>query len=538
MTPVGYGRSIWPFVLAAVFFSIPVALFFAYPVSFWNWSDNEPLGLSNALNAAYRLADGRIYETLGLTEHPGVQFYFMSWLALAFTGYPVATGQDFFRAVIDHVEEYHLAIVCVAALAGASGVYILARTALRLIPAGAVVAGLLIWLVSTPATILFFMSAGFESIAILVNALFLLILVRLAFDREIDPWVVILAGCIGAFAYLNKLSYIYIPLALVSCIFWKAVFCRTGWLRGVVLIGLFILSFVGVIVVVGYLIIGRNAFGDLLIFHKHVILGSGMYGAGEQTVVDHNEVWSAIMAIPRDRTYAIPLALFAGSALYVAGLIAGFRNRQAHATAIVGIGAGLAAAFSALIVLKHYAVHYTAGVSATLPACVVSVWLFALAWNSRARLAAAALVWAAALLMAGPVLRDVVGVLAGRSSWTDLALADMKDIKARTEGMKRVVDFAYRAPFSQYGEGFVIHYAGVPRLTQAYLQNKGGVTSSITEQSFPEDVGAYVIDKAYFPTVEAVRNAANVDLLGPKPVRVEDGDQLIELRTVFLLIRK
>jgi hypothetical protein len=263
-----------------------------------------------------------------------------------------------------------------------------------------------------------------------------------------------------------------------------------------------------------------------------------MYGAGEQTVVDHNEVWSAIMAIPRDRTYAIPLALFAGSALYVAGLIAGFRNRQAHATAIVGIGAGLAAAFSALIVLKHYAVHYTAGVSATLPACVVSVWLFALAWNSRARLAAAALVWAAALLMAGPVLRDVVGVLAGRSSWTDLALADMKDIKARTEGMKRVVDFAYRAPFSQYGEGFVIHYAGVPRLTQAYLQNKGSVTSSITEQSFPEDVGAYVIDKAYFPTVEAVRNAANVDLLGPKPVRVEDGDQLIELRTVFLLIRK
>jgi hypothetical protein len=38
--------------------------------------------------------------------------------------------------------------------------------------------------------------------------------------------------------------------------------------------------------------------------------------------------------------------------------------------------------------------------------------------------------------------------------------------------------------------------------------------------------------------VEAVRSAANVDLLGPKPVRVEDGDQLIELRTVFLLIRK
>ncbi len=528
----------WPVILAALFFLIPIALFFAYPVSFWNSTDNEPLGLSNALNAAYRLADLRMYQTPGLAEHPGVQFYLMSWLALAFTGYPVATGQDFFRAVIDHVEEYHLAIVCIAALVGATGVYILARTALRLIPAGAVVAGLLIWLVSTPATILFFMSSGFESIAILVNALFLLILVRLAFDREIDTRVVILAACIGAFAYLNKLSYIYIPLALVSCIFWKAVFCRTGWLRGVLFIALFVLSFVGGVVVVGYLIIGRHAFGDLLTFHKHVILGSGMYGAGEQTVVDRNEVWGAIMAIPQGRTYAVPLALFAGGALFIAGLIAGFRDRRTHATAIVSIGAGLAAAFSALIVLKHYASHYTAGVSATLPACVVAVWLFALAWNSRARLATAALVWAAALLMAGPVLLDVVGVLAGRSSSTRLALADMKDIKAQTEGMKRVVDFAYRVPFSQYGEGFVIHYAAVPRLTQAYLQNKGGVTNSITEQSVTEDVGAYVIDKAYFPTVQAVRNAANVDLLGPKAVRVEEGDQLIELRTVFLLIRK
>jgi hypothetical protein len=104
--------------------------------------------------------------------------------------------------------------------------------------------------------------------------------------------------------------------------------------------------------------------------------------------------------------------------------------------------------------------------------------------------------------------------------------------------MKRVVDFAYRVPFPQYGEGFVIHYAGVPRLTQAYLQNKGAITNSVTEQSVTEDVGAYVIDKGYFPNVEAVKHATNVDLVGPKPVQYEEGDKLIELRTVFLLIRK
>jgi hypothetical protein len=53
-----------------------------------------------------------------------------------------------------------------------------------------------------------------------------------------------------------------------------------------------------------------------------------------------------------------------------------------------------------------------------------------------------------------------------------------------------------------------------------------------------DDVGAWVIDKSYFPTEQAVRTAKNVDLLGPRPIRYNEGDKLIELHTVFLLIRK
>src|SRR5437899_10576125 len=112
---------LWPFILAVVFFCLPVVLFFVYPVGFWNSTDNEPLGLANALNLAYRLADFRLYPAPGMMGHPGVQFYLMSWLALAFTGYPVAVaGQDFFRAVIDHVEDSHRAIVFIAAFVGAA----------------------------------------------------------------------------------------------------------------------------------------------------------------------------------------------------------------------------------------------------------------------------------------------------------------------------------------------------------------------------------------------------------------------------------
>jgi hypothetical protein len=114
----------------------------------------------------------------------------------------------------------------------------------------------------------------------------------------------------------------------------------------------------------------------------------------------------------------------------------------------------------------------------------------------------------------------------------------MKQISALTEGMTRVVDFAYRVPFPQYGEGFVIYYAGVPQLTQEHLRDRRGLTNSFTEHLVMEDVGGYVIDKNYFRDVEAVKNAPNLDLLGPKPVKFNEGDKLIELRTVFLLIRQ
>jgi hypothetical protein len=57
-----------------------------------------------------------------------------------------------------------------------------------------------------PATVLCFMYTGFEPVALLINALFLVVLVALAFDREINPRVIVLAGFVGAFAYLNKLA--------------------------------------------------------------------------------------------------------------------------------------------------------------------------------------------------------------------------------------------------------------------------------------------------------------------------------------------
>jgi hypothetical protein len=528
----------WPFILAAGFFLIPIVLFSLYPIGFWSSTDYEPLGLANALNMAYRLADLRLYAAEGMTNHPGVPFYLMSWLALALSGHPVAAGgqEPFFRDVVDHVEDYHRAAVYVAALAGSAGVYVFARTALKLIPTGATAVALLAWLVSTPATILCFMYTGFEPVGLLINALFLVVLAALAFDREINPRVIVLAGLVGAFAYLNKLAYVYVPLALACAIFWKACFCGIGWRRSVALIALSIFTFVAVVVATGYFIIGWKAFVYLLRFHRNVILGSGLYGGGQRVVVSGEGVWRAITAIPGDRAFAVPLALIAGVALNIAGVIAGLRNRQNAGVAVMAIGAGLAGLFSALSVMKHYDSHYTAGVAATLPGCVLACFLFARGWNSRARFTVVAVASLAILLMAGPVLLEVRDALISRVNTTRLAAADIKEVGAQTAGMERVVDFSYRVPFPQFVEGFVVHYAGVPRLTEEYVRTRGGVTNDILGETSSE-IGAYVFDKNYF-NAQAIMNAPNLDPRRPTPERFDAHDKLIELHTVFLLIRK
>jgi hypothetical protein len=531
---------IWPLIPAAVFFLIPVVLFSLYPIGFWSSSDYEPLGLADALNMAYRLADHTLYPADGMTNHPGVQFYLTSWLALALSGHAVAgpPGSSYFRDVVDHIENYHRITVYLAALAGSAGIYLVARTALKLISPAAAAGALLLWLLSTPATILCFMSTGFEPFALLLNGVFLICLVWIAFERDLDSWMMVVAGCVGAFAYLDKLSYVYIPLSLASAVFWKAAFCGIGWRRGAKLIAISFFTFVGVIVATGYLVIGSSAFFSLLRFHRNVILGSGLYGGGPQVVVSGEGVWRAIMAMPGDQAWAIPLAVVGGTAIYIAGLVAGFRNRQDNGVAVIAIGTGLAALFSALSVLKHYNPHYTAAVAAALPGCVLACCLFARNWNPGARSATVAVVWVAVALMAVPVLRNASHVLAGRSETTRLVADDIKAIDAETAGLKRGVGYTYRVPFPQYVEGFVVQYAGVPRLTREYVANRGGVTNGVPGPAGAEEPGAYVMDRSYFPDLASVENAPNLDTLGPKPVQYSAGDKLTELHTVILMVRK
>jgi hypothetical protein len=500
-------------------------------------TDYEPLGLADALNMAYRLADRQMYEAVGMAYHPGVTFYLLSWLALALTGYPIASGENFFSTVLGHVEDYHRMILILGAFVGAAGVYVFARAARNLAPVGVTAVGVALWLASTPATLQMFMSVGMDVFALLINGLFLAVMVRLAYEKDIDPSIAVFAGCVGALAYMNKLSYIYIPLALYAAIFMKLVFCRVGLSRGFWILTVYVGSFVLIVLATAFLITGWDSFRDMWRYHKSVILGSELYGSGDPTVVSAGEVRRAIAAIPLDHAYAVPIALFGGAGLALAGLVTGFRRAGQIPVAVISIGTGVAAMLSALIVLKHYDVHYTAGVSATLPACAVCSYLLMKSWSFGPRLVGATLAALAILWMAGQLKYPLSYLLDNRMKGSQLAQADLAEINSYLAGEKRAVEFAYKAPLAQFGEGFVIIYASVPRLTYEYFQSRPQVISSLMAGQVTRDIGAYVIDKGYFPTVESVKAAPNLALLDPKPLKFTDGDTLIELRTVFLLIR-
>jgi hypothetical protein len=528
----------WPLLLAVTFFLIPVFVAISYPISFWISTDYETLGLADALNLAYRLADRKMYVATGMAYHPGVPFYVMSWLALALAGYPIASADaGYYAAVLADVEKYYRITIWMNALAGAIGVYIFAHTARKLVPVGVVVAGLAIWLFSTPATLLTFASPSIDSFAVLINGLFFVVLVRLAFDRDVLPSVAVFAASVGTLGYLNKLSYIYIGLTLAVTGILNLGFRRPGWIRSGVCCILFGVAFLLAVKMAAWAIIGQEAFNSLMEYHKLVILGSGMYGTGPEVVVSGDEVRRAIAAIPADKSYAVAIALIGGALLCVAGFVTSLRGAQHIPVGILGIGAGLASAMSATIVLKHYAPHYTAGVSATLPASLVAGYLLVQHSGYRPRVIAFGVAAVAIAFMASLTIPAVTGVLTSRMVATEQVKADMVDLRTHLAGEKRVVEYVYKAPFAEYGEGFVVTFASVPRMTEAYIQSRPNVVSSVTVGLIDREVGAFVLDKGYFPTAASIKAAPNIALLAPKPATMADGDKLIELRMVWLLIR-
>src|ERR1700675_3500833 len=135
------------------------------------------------------------------------------------------------------------------------------------------------------------------------------------------------------------------------------------------------------------------------------------------------------------------------------GFLAARGGPQHIPVAVICIGAGLASVLVAVSVLKHYDLHYTAGVSPTLPATAVASYLLVKSLGYRLRIVEAAVAAAAILLMTYQTAPPLMAALKARTDATELAAADLQEIYAQRAGDKRPVAFLYRVPFPWYGEG-------------------------------------------------------------------------------------
>lgn len=512
---------------------------FRYPASIWSMTDYELDSLSGALNVAYRLGDLRFYPAPSMEKHPGVPNYLLSWVALAFAGFPRATsGLEFFHSVLDHVERFHSIMIVLSALTGAAGVFVLMRNASRIAPIAVTAIGILLWLASTPYSLLSLLSFSIDSFGLILNALFVIALWRIAREPRLVPSTMILAGAVGAAAYLTKLSYINLPIGLGAAIGMVFLAGRGDRRWTLLMAALFAYACAIIIFVVALWFIEWSSFKALLNFHISVIFHSGAYGTGPSGIVGSSELLSAIRSIPADGAYAIPIALAAGAVLIAASVARAIPGGDDRLTAaIFAMGAGAASLVSAVSVLKHYSPHYSAGVACTLPACIVAGYVVLNNWKPRRRPLAAVLVVALLCIPAMSTIRVTDGLMSAYWRRSIDAEDDRKVIAQYVARAPPMVGFAYAAPFREYGEGYLLASTEIPRLTFEYLAKSSRTISSATQHLAQRDVGVFIIDKSRFQTAQSVAAADNFNLLGPVE-KYQAGDTLIELKTAFVLVRR
>jgi len=263
-------------------------------------------------------------------------------------------------------------------------------------------------------------------------------------------------------------------------------FRRVGLRKSFAGSALFAAVFVGSVLFVGFFIIGWNEFLHALRFHKNIMVGTGLYGSGDQAMVAGSQLLLALKSIPVEKVYCLAIAPVAGLVLVAGGfLTTAFRGKEQLPTALICIGTGTAAALAAASVLKHYHGHYTPAVSPTLPACMVAGYMLARAWNFRPRMIAAVVSFAAIVLMMRETAPVLAGYLDSKISVNTMAMADLKDIEGLPIDEKSSIAFTYSAPFSYLGEGFSLYVACVPRLTAEYHRDRPRMFSTLTPDSPP-----------------------------------------------------
>ena len=523
-------------LVAVVLAAFLAVITFSLRGSFWSSQDYGMLSLSHAIHLEWRLSHGESFPAPGLAGHPGIPFYFASWLAVALVvpSFSVA-GFDRFSEIIANAEPIYVANQVIAITLVALSSYAFVRVATRVVPIGVALAALGLWLGSTYQAILTSTSLSIETFALPLNVLFLWILLRLAASPKISTADAIMAGLIAALGYLMKLPYLYVACGLGAACLTSAFVHRVGIVQGLRSVALIAASCVLCVAAVGYSVIGEAGLNALLIFHKNVLFHSGHYGTGEIGLLQASHAKAALDSFLYYGSFAPWAALMFGSTCTVFALT-GRRTRKAPPSEVIlGVGAGVAALFAAIGVLKHFAEHYSAGVASTLPAVVIALFLLVNKVHPSSSRRFGFLMF---ILLAFGFSYSLY--FAAKYKLTDVARrfdgqVDRRQLHGLLEGKEGRAIFTYHVLQPEFGEGFILYYSGIPMLQKEYR-----VRDQSRASSYASPIGSFkyvVVDKAYFPDMARVRSASNLDPVGSVQVTAASADQIVELRCCFVVIK-
>lgn len=511
-------------------------LTFSLRGSFWTSQDYGMLSISHAIHLEWRLSHGESFPAPGLAGHPGIPFYLASWLAVflvvpSFSG----AGYERFSEIMANIETIYLANQAIAIALIAVSTYAFIRVTARVASAGVILVALGLWLGSSYQAILTSTALSIETFALPLNILFLWILLRLATHPRISVTDAVACGLVAALGYLLKLPYLYIAMGLGAAFIAHVVVNRTGMVHSAKNAAIMIASFLLCIGSIGYSVIGETALMELFRFHESVLFHTGYYGNGAPGVIDISHAKAALQSFLAYGSMAPWVALMLGFACIVFAVRGWQSGKAGPLEVILGVGVGAAAIFAAIGVLKHFNEHYVAGVAPTLPGLVIALTLLVgkVQPDSFKRLR----ILLALLLVFGisySIYFSVAQKQGEVAHRRDLLNDRLELEKLLQVGNDRTL-FTYHVSMQEFGEGFILHYSGIPALVLEYrTRNKARVSS------YMQPTGSFkyvVVDKAYFPNITAVRNASNLDPIGTVKVSPSNADRVIELRRSLVVIK-
>lgn len=520
-----FGPSLFALLLVLL-----VGLSIHYPSTLWAGDDYSLEFLAATCNLGARINDLTLYPTGAMAYHPAVPFYFFSWLAAFAALGTGAIGSDlaFYDRILDNVPALFVSLKACSIILTACLVLLYRRAASRLdVPPAVIALGLLLYFVETPESLFRSVYPLTETFALGVNALFLIALVRMA-HKPTDLWTAVICGLTTAFAYLVKVSFLYVYAGLLIGFVYIVIFSASQWKR--LLVSYLTSHTVGLVavIVVGKEIIGGELFKFLLNLHLDILL----HASGSSANNSVSDVAQSISASWQTGATIIPLIIFVSPCLLGIVSIATLRRKISVQTGAIVSGASVASLASVAAILTRYGNTYAVAAAATAPLLLYSAWMVAGSPRVRQMICLVAV-----CVLAASAYRSIPSAILLFKDKTDTSLAAKSDANEIRRRIKPgdIGLFLYRVSMAGYGKGYVSYFCEVPRITNALLWENRAEQSSMARSA--EEPDYIVVDKLYNPTEAAITSGKLLDPASPDVSTYHTGDEIISLDKVWLLIR-